>query len=221
MPDDAGEPALSASTDLRRRYRQVLRYTDREVGTLVSFLDTRSRRDHTHTIVVGDHGFYTDLRRTSGLPENDNIWTAAIFAGPLASAGGAQRIVEPASHVDMLPTILGLVGDDRPSAALGRDLFGAPRRAPPAALAVRPGGLRFDRGGYAIMVDARAPNIATRLVPFPGVLEPGAPDVLADVDAVRLTDWVTDWSYLIEKNRVWNPSLLAEPADRSKPDARR
>ena len=221
LPDDAGEPAMSVSTDLARRYRQVLRYTDREIGTLVSFLDTRSRRDQTRTIVVGDHGFYTDLRRTSGLPENDNIWTAAIFAGPRASAGRARRIVEPASHVDMLPTILGLVGDDRPSAALGRDVFGAPRRALPAALAVRPGGLRFDRGGYAIMVDARAPNLATRLVPFPGLLTPGAPDVVADVDAVRLTGWVTAWSYLIEKNRVWNPSFLAEPGDRSIPDARR
>jgi len=220
LPDDAEEPALSASTDLARRYRQVLRYTDREVGTLVSFLDTRSRRDQTRTIVVGDHGFYTDLRRTSGLPENDNIWTAAIFDGPRA-AGGARRIVEPASHVDMLPTILGLVGDDRPSAALGRDLFGAPRRALPAALAVRPGGLRFDRGGYAIMVDARAPNLATRFVPFPGVLAPGAPDMVAEVDAVRLTDWVTAWSYLIEKNRVWNASFLAERGDKSRPDARR
>ena len=56
---------------------------------------------------------------------------------------------------------------------------------------------------------------------FPGLLAPGAPDVVADVDAVRLTGWVTAWSYLIEKNRVWNPSFLAKSGDRSIPDARR
>ena len=71
------------------------------------------------------------------------------------------------------------------------------------------------------MVDARAPNIAMRLVPFPDVFAPGAPEVVADVDALRLTDWVTDWSYLVEKNRVWSPSFLAERGDRSIPDARR
>jgi hypothetical protein len=28
------------------------------------------------------------------------------------------------------------------------------------------------------------------------------------VNATRLTDWVNDWSYLIEHNRVWNQSFL-------------
>src|SRR5262249_37741397 len=82
IPDDAGEAPIADTAHLAARYRQVLRYTDREAGRLVSFLDTRARRDRTITIVVGDHSFYTDLRRTSGLPENDNVWTTAIVSGP-------------------------------------------------------------------------------------------------------------------------------------------
>lgn len=62
-------------------------------------------RHRALTIVVVDHGFYTDLRRTSGLPENDNIWTAAVFAGPAQLIGTPRRLAGPASLVDMMPTI--------------------------------------------------------------------------------------------------------------------
>jgi hypothetical protein len=156
LPSDAGEQPLAASDGLEAQYRQVLRYTDLHVGDLVSFLATLDgMRDRTITIVVGDHGFYTDLRRTSGLPENDNVWTAAIISGPEDLLGPPRRVDEPASHVDMLPTILALVGDHRPTAALGGDLFGPPRNGSRTAFAVQPGGLRFDRDGYSVMVDAR------------------------------------------------------------------
>jgi len=115
LPADAGESPVAPTGALEPRYRQVLHYTDREVGTLLSFLAARERRDRTITIVLGDHAFYMDLRRTSGLPENDNIWTAAIVAGPERLVGQPRRIVGPASHVDMLPTVLAFVGDRRPS----------------------------------------------------------------------------------------------------------
>jgi hypothetical protein len=208
VPDDSHETPVADTAHLTARYRQVLRYTDREVGALVSFLETRARRDRTVTIVVGDHGFYTDLRRTSGLPENDNVWTAAIVAGPTELVGRPRRIVEAASHVDMLPTVLGLVGDRRPSAALGRDLFGPPRGARPFAFAVRPGGLRFDRDGYAVMVDARRPNAATSRVAFPDVAAASHASSISDITASRMTEWIAEWSYLIEHDRVWNQAQI-------------
>jgi len=207
IPDDAHEAPVGDTAHLSARYRQVLRYTDREVGRLIAFLDARARRDRTITIVVGDHGFYTDLRRTSGLPENDNVWTAAIVTGPRGLIGEPRRIVGPASHVDMMPTILALAGDTRRSAALGRDLFGPPRGAKASAFAVRPGGLRFDRDGYSVMVDARTPNLAITRIAFPELVQPPASSAVADLTAGRLTDWITDWSYLIEKNRVWNQAM--------------
>ena len=208
VPEDSHEAPVADTAHLTARYRQVLRYTDREVGALVSFLGTRARRDRTVTVVVGDHGFYTDLRRTSGLPENDNVWTAAIVTGPPDLVGEPRRVVGPASHVDMLPTVLALAGDRRPSAALGRDLFGPPRGARPFALAVRPGGSRFDRDGYAVLVDARTPNAAITRVGFPDVAQPGHSTSMSDITAARMTDWIAEWSYLIEHDRVWNQDLM-------------
>jgi arylsulfatase A-like enzyme len=212
LPDDAGELAVAVTEPLEPRYRQVLKYTDREVGALLSFLAARERRDRTITIVLGDHGFYMDLRRTSGLPENDNIWTAAIVAGPERFIGQPRRIVAPASHVDLLPTLLAFVGDRRPSASLGGDLFGPPRNGTRTSLAVRPGGLRLDRDGASVLVDARMPTLAINRVAFPGLMpaHPAAPPI----DAAALTDVVADWSYLIERNRVWSPSFLASPSTR-------
>jgi hypothetical protein len=212
LPDDAGERPLPTSEALEPRYRQVLAYTDREVGHLLAFLETRERRDRTILIVLGDHGFYMDLRRTSGLPENDNIWTTAIIAGPERLVGPPRRILVPASHVDMLPTVLALVGDRRPSAALGSDLFGPPRNGMRSAMAVRPGGVRLDRDGASILVDARTPTLAISRVSFPGVMP--ATGSAAPLSAGSLTDLVADWSYLIERNRVWSPSFLASPSTR-------
>jgi len=212
LPDDAGERPLPTSEALEPRYRQVLTYTDREIGRLLSFLESRGRRDRTILIVLGDHGFYMDLRRTSGLPENDNIWTTAIIAGPERLVGLPRRILAPASHVDMLPTVLALVGDRRPSAALGSDLFGPPRNGMRSAMAVRPGGVRLDRDGASILVDARTPTLAISRVSFPGVMP--ATTAAVPLSAASLTDLVADWSYLIERNRVWSPAFLAAPSTR-------
>lgn len=213
LPADAGEQPVPLTEALEPRYRQVLKYTDREVGHLLSFLAARDRRDRTVTIVLGDHGFYMDLRHTSGLPENDNIWTAAIVAGPERLVGPPRRIVASASHVDMLPTVLAFVGDRRPSAALGSDLFGPPRNGKRTALAVRPGGLRLDRDGASMLVDARTPNVAINRAAFPGVMPVEASSV-PPASATWLTDVVADWSYLVERNRVWSPSFLGAPTTR-------
>ncbi len=73
---------------------------------------------------------------------------------------------------------------------------------------MRPGGLRFDRDGYAIMVDARTPNIAVSRVAFPRLMPPGPSPLPVGGSASQLTDWVTDWSSLIEHDRVWSDALL-------------
>ncbi|HJZ77606.1 MAG TPA: sulfatase-like hydrolase/transferase [Vicinamibacterales bacterium] len=203
LPSDAGEQEAPERAGLGTRYRQVLHYTDRQIGALLDMLAARTRQAQTATIVVGDHSFYTNLRKTSGLPENDNEWTALIVNG--GGSTGPQRIAEPASHVDILPTILAMVGDDRPTAAVGTDLFGPPRSAPRRTLAVRPGGVRLECGGYSVFVDARSPNGAEIRPSFQA--RPGAVD-RAMPTAAQVTEWVNTWSYLVERDRVWNPELL-------------
>jgi hypothetical protein len=211
LPADAGEPELPEHAGLGARYRQVLGYTDAQLGTLLDALNTRPRHDRTVTIVVGDHSFYTNLRKTSGLPENDNQWTAALVCGPAALVGVARRVVTPASHVDMMPTLLAMIGDDRPTAALGSDLFGAPRVARPSAFAIRPGGLRFDRDGYSAIVDARVPNREEIRPSSTSQARGSHPDL---PNAAQLNEWVDDWSYLIERDRVWSPALLDPKASK-------
>ncbi len=207
LPPDAGEPALDSDAGLPARYRQVLRYTDRQLAVLLQAIASRGRRDRTITVIVGDHAFYTNLRKTSGLPENDNEWTAAIVNGPADLIGPPRRVGDRASHVDMLPTVLALVGDDRPTAALGSNLFGPPRGGRRTALAVRPGGVRFDTDGYSVVVDARAPDEA-RVTRTPFGADNRVPSDLPG--ARQLLEWVDGWSYLVEQDRVWNPALLGK-----------
>jgi len=207
LPADAAEPELPESAGLAARYRQVLRYADAQVGTLLTMVGERWRSHDTVTLVVGDHSFYTNLRKTSGLPENDNEWTALLINGG-DRAGPALRIATPASHVDVLPTILAMVGDDRPTAAVGTDLFGAPRSSPRSVLAIRPGGVRFDRGGYSVFVDARTPNGEEIRPGLHGAVSaPSAADA-ALPSAAQLAGWVKTWSYLVEHDRIWDPALL-------------
>src|SRR3954471_4106293 len=204
LPADAAEPELPESAGLAARYRQVLRYADAQVGNLLTTVGERSRAHDTVTIVVGDHSFYTNLRKTSGLPENDNEWTALLIDSGGSRARPALRIAAPASHVDVLPTILAMVGDDRPTAAVGTDLFGAPRSAASTVLAIRPGGLRFDRDGYSVFVDARTPNGEEIRPGLHRVNNPQSPLP----SAAQLVAWVNTWSYLVEHDRIWNPALL-------------
>ena len=81
------------------------------------------------------------------------------------------------------------------------------------SLAVRPGGLRLDREGASMLVDARTPNVAINRAAFPGVM-PVAASSVPPASATWLTDVVADWSYLVERNRVWSPSFLAAPTTR-------
>ena len=217
LPADAAEPELPESAGLAARYRQVLRYADAQVGSLLTVVGERSRTHDTVTIVVGDHSFYTNLRKTSGLPENDNEWTALLINDGQRRLP-AGRVATPASHVDVLPTILAMVGDDRPTAAIGTDLFGPPRSSPRSVLSIRPGGMRFDRGGYSVFVDARTPNgeeIRPGLHPADST-DSAVRDSQSAIrnpqsalpTAAQLFGWVNTWSYLVEHDRIWNPALL-------------
>src|SRR5262249_49797416 len=60
LPADAGEAEAPESAGLGVRYRQVLHYTDQQIGTLLAALAIRPRQPETVTIVVGDHAFYTN-----------------------------------------------------------------------------------------------------------------------------------------------------------------
>ena len=210
-PDDVSPLPDKPLSDYEK-YLKILLYTDKHIGNLFSFLDKRRKKDNTILIIQGDHGFYVDFSKTTGLPVNDVVWTSAIIQGPEKLLGKPRWDYRAASAVDMLPTILKLIGDRRPSASLGNDLLGLPRNKVPMAVAVRTGGIRMDKAGKSLIIDTRNPGQAKIYPAFPENLLPNdlQKNIFVDEDKKDFQDFILYWSYLIENNKVWNKSILNE-----------
>jgi arylsulfatase A-like enzyme len=198
---------LVAGSDLAENYRASLASVDRQLGRLFAFLASRPQAADALLVITGDHANFVDQKRTTSLPVNDTQWTGSIFVGPAARIGPPRPSDEPTSHADVLPTILGFIGDRRPTAALGRDLFDPNGRPTRHAFAVRNGGTRYDDGS-SIMLKRNDPALAKVVRLFPGAPEAPMPDRQHAEDialAARL------WSYLLETNRAWSPTFLNGP----------
>jgi hypothetical protein len=111
----------------------------------------------------------------------------------------------------MMPTLLAMVGDERATASLGSDLLGSARTDVRSALAIRAGGVRLDRDGKSFIVDARTPNILLTRVGF----STPTPSLTPSLTPSQLLDWVNDWSYLVERDRVWSDQLIRANMSRS------
>ncbi|NQZ97022.1 MAG: sulfatase [Myxococcales bacterium] len=143
------------SKDLMRRYRNAAHYVDTLLAPWLDEIDLT----RVLVVVTGDHGesLYDDgvLGHFSRLSEVQ-IRVPLIIAGPGVEAD--RVIAGPTSHVDLLPTVLRLLGasPDALAALPGRDLFAAQvapavvgvldRRAPrqhPAQLLLLSGDARY------------------------------------------------------------------------------
>ncbi len=108
----------------RGGYDAEIRYTDAEIGRLLDGLDARGLSAETLIVFLADHG--------EGLGEDD-YWFAhgeylsdALVRVPLfVSAPGRApgRRSEVVGLIDVLPTLLGLVGVRAPDGVTGRDIF--------------------------------------------------------------------------------------------------
>lgn len=172
------------------------------------FLEERDRWNNTVIIVTGDHAKFDDQKKTVSTPVNDAMWTSAIIAGVERLIGKHRLVPVPASHVDLHPTILKLVGDGRPTASLGRDLLQEHVRARPYALAVRNGGTRFDTPAATLMLERRSANQARVRKSFP--FDASKKTRLADfpMPPARVEEAVRIWTYPLEANRGWHPGFL-------------
>ncbi len=200
MPYDLpGVPPASP----KENYPRTLALVDAAVGELAATLAKRARAKRTVIVVLGDHSNWLESRRTTPLPSDEMVWTGAMIAGAREWVGAPRRDAAPASQVDIMPTLLALAGDRRPSAALGRDLLAAAGGRPARAVAVRPGGLRFDERGTTLLVDSRHPHGAWRTRAFAAEVLPSDA-----AEGPALSSRVMTWSRLVEHDRVWDPALL-------------
>jgi hypothetical protein len=120
--------AISGGEDLgrsERKYRALLRLTDREIGRL--FDELRSRGLYSGAIVVlfADHG--ESLGEDRRLPDRHGMYVyEPLVAIPLAiRAPGAiaRRVDEPVSLLDVYPTLVDLLAAPRPERLDGESLF--------------------------------------------------------------------------------------------------
>jgi arylsulfatase A-like enzyme len=212
LESDAEIPADNPpSEDRQRRYDLVLRNLDAGAGRVIAALRARPRWNNTVVIVVGDHSDRTNEpvdARWRGLPTDAAVATAALIFGPPSLIGEPRQLTFPASHADLLPTIMSWLGDSTPVTTLGRDLFdtvGVERRE---AVAINGRGYRIDRGGYTLLVDRDNPanHFAWRSFsapdarPIPLVETPFAAD-----EPEQLTRRIRYWAQLIETNRIRPP----------------
>jgi len=204
--DETGE--MQSGNSLPVNYINSMEYVDRHIGNFIAFLKNRERINNSIIVITGDHSNYLNQSKISPLPYNDTVWTSALIYGPQNKVGKPRRIESPASHVDLNPTLLALVGDKRPTASLGRNLLEKSDNVEPFAFAIRPGGVRFDRNGYSFILDHKSPNSIITQPAFPA-LKPSQ-NKMQDRDKLntQLKQINSVFSYLLENNRLWNPELL-------------
>lgn len=214
LEDSAAVPRDSASSASREtRYLLTLRNVDAQIGRVIRELKARPRWKNTVIVVIGDHSDRTDEvldERWRGMPVDALVWTAALVYGPERLIGAPRALEFPASHVDLLPTVMAWIGDRGVWAGAGHDLFGTTPDSARSAVSVNSRGFRLDRGGYTLMVDSHDPRIQYAWRSFP---EGDARPVelmetpFASGEGERLSGMMRYWSALVEGNRVWNPSL--------------
>lgn len=119
---------------IRRLYHLEIESIDERVGALLRALERSGRGDNTIVVFTSDHGESFGERGTylHGQGYHDEVVRVPlILAGPGIPAG--NRVREPVSHLDLMPTLAALLGVEMPSQVQGRslreELRGSERRA--------------------------------------------------------------------------------------------
>ena len=109
----------------REAYLRALTYIDDRMRELVDGLRDAGQLDNTLIVLFSDHGEgfgqHAGSRGHGPKVYEEAVAVPMVVLGPqLAEVSG--RVTLPTSHIDISPTILGLVGVDVPCTMKGRDL---------------------------------------------------------------------------------------------------
>ncbi len=113
---DEGDPE-----DPRRAERVAFRYADHALGAFMDAAREEPWFDHTVFVIVADHG--RDARGGVA-PDAENFRVPLLLYAPLILP--PRRVDALCSQIDVLPTVLGLVGGDHTHCSFGRDLLAGP-----------------------------------------------------------------------------------------------
>jgi arylsulfatase A-like enzyme len=107
-------------------YLGELAFVDAQLGRVLMFLESRQLLDRTIVVVIGDHGesLGEHGERTHGLFVYESVMRVPfIIRAPYARLRG-RRVNEPTRSIDMLPTVLELLGVGSPGGVQGASLAG-------------------------------------------------------------------------------------------------
>jgi arylsulfatase A-like enzyme len=194
-----------------------MRYTDDVVRELIESLEEEPWFDRTLIVVTGDHGYDLGEHGTSGQASGwrESVWVPLVIHGahPRLPRGGHD---EPATLLDIAPTVADLVGIRDPTAWMGSSLAAEGRTGSPLASARGPGIFgEQDRFSLVVHPATGMPGL------YDAITDPlqrnniaaAHPDVVAALlrqaeNEARLVD------YLLESNLVWRePGQRAAPAE--------
>lgn len=142
-------------SDVRRvrdLYDEDVAYQDEQLGALLDALAARGLRERTIVVVLSDHGEelhdHGDWEHGMRLFE-EQVRIPLVLAVPGLAGGAGRRVTEPAAIVDVLPTLLTLVGIPHREPVQGVDLRPALTRSASAQPtgAPRPGYFEEIRPG--------------------------------------------------------------------------
>ncbi|MBD3278337.1 MAG: sulfatase-like hydrolase/transferase [Candidatus Aegiribacteria sp.] len=105
-------------------YDGEIAYTDREIGRMLSIMRENGITDSTIVVVVSDHG--EEFLEHGGIEHGRTLYQEVthiplILSGPGIPAGAVRE--DPASHVDILPTVMAVLGIEPESTVWGRNLL--------------------------------------------------------------------------------------------------
>ncbi|HEX9705145.1 MAG TPA: sulfatase, partial [Gemmatimonadales bacterium] len=130
----AGVDRVGFFETMRALYDESLAHQDYQIGQLVERLRERGEWENTLLIVGGDHAIWAALTDVSGLAQgaipprwNNPMLASSVTRVPLivvwpGHIAGGRRFEAPVSMIDVLPTILDLVGLPQPEVLQGQSL---------------------------------------------------------------------------------------------------
>lgn len=134
----------------RAAYAAGVRVADRNVGAIVQALREGGLLDRAVLIVTSDHG--EELADHGGWDHGHSLYEEQLRVPLLIrlphGENGGLRSAEPASLLDVMPTLLALAGIDAGEQLMGRDLMGS--RASDTSRPILAAGVKSRTGVHAI-----------------------------------------------------------------------
>jgi arylsulfatase A-like enzyme len=148
------------ASEMANDYDREIRYVDDQLREFFSWMRDRDLDEQFLWVVTSDHGEQFLEHGCLGhecAPYQEVVHVPLIFHGPGIPA--RRRVASPVAHIDLMPTLLDLLGVATPVQAQGISLAGAVRGAPGFEIPSRP----LFTSGWAGAASAAEPFLAVRL----------------------------------------------------------